>query len=362
MKIRRSILWGCIGAVVVLMLVIWFARRPTNTPVEIITAPDATEPAPGQSRQQIPSSSRTNAQTVTPGAPATSVSPPPSTNNKVERMREVLSSLNDMPIVFYGKVEDQFGNPVAGAEITGHTIIYNGVTAGIDRYSTTSDAAGFFRLNAGKGESLGVAPRKQGYALATTATEFKYSQLYEGHHVPNPNDPVVMKMWKLQGVEPLLRISQRHKFQYAGKPVNFDLLTGKIVPTGGDIRITVNRSPGILSSRDRQDWGVKIEAVNGGIMDSSGQEAVTYWAPESDYQSSIALTFSTNAPYKWFDGFTQGFFVKSRDGQVYSKLGISFGINYSPDEPMDITLSGVVNTNGSRNWEGDPNTAKTIGQ
>lgn len=263
---------------------------------------------------------------------------------------------NDVPIVFYGKLEDQFGNPVVGAEITGSTIIDNGVSAGVDRYLTTSDAAGFFKLNAGKGESLGVGPRKQGYALATTETEFKYSRLYQGHHLPDPNNPVIMKMWKLQGAEPLLRINQRYKFHYTGQPVNFDLVAGKMVSDGGDIKITVNRALGVVSERTLQDWGVKIEGVDGGIKDSFGQEAVTYWAPETGYESEKNFIFSTNAPYKWNGGFTKGFFVLGRKGQFYGKLGISFSINQEPDEPIDIRFSGIANTNGSRNWEGDPNT------
>jgi hypothetical protein len=41
---------------------------------------------------------------------------------------------------------------------------------------------------------------------------------------------------------------------------------------------------------------------------------------------------------------------------VYSKLGLSFRINENPDDFMYITLGGVASTNGSRNWEGDPNT------
>jgi hypothetical protein len=41
---------------------------------------------------------------------------------------------------------------------------------------------------------------------------------------------------------------------------------------------------------------------------------------------------------------------------VYSKLGLSFRINSDPDGLMNITIGGVANANGSRNWEGDPNT------
>jgi hypothetical protein len=61
--------------------------------------------------------------------------------------------------------------------------------------------------------------------------------------------------------------------------------------------------------------------------------------------------FSTNAPYKWFEEFNQGFFLVSRNGQVYSKLGLSFRISRTLDDFMYVTFSGVASTNGSRNWE-----------
>jgi hypothetical protein len=45
------------------------------------------------------------------------------------------------------------------------------------------------------------------------------------------------------------------------------------------------------------------------------------------------------------------FFIQSRNGQVYSKVHLLFGINDTPDGFMNITFNGVANTNGSRNWE-----------
>jgi len=50
----------------------------------------------------------------------------PSSNprkSRAEEMRAGLSMLNNVTIAFYGKVEDQFGDPIANAEITG-SIIY----------------------------------------------------------------------------------------------------------------------------------------------------------------------------------------------------------------------------------------------
>ena len=343
---------------------LWFAnRKSVETPLTASAGTNAPVPASiaaAASQAIIPAYTNAPAAKITGSVASPSMSP---LEGKGKRMTEALSILNDVPIVFYGKLIDQFGNPLAGAEITGSTIIYNGQTSRAlgKRLPSVMPMVCSDSMLA-KGESLGVMPRKQGYALATSGTEFKYSHLYQGYHVADPNNPVVIKMWKQQGAEPLLRISQRYKLHPTDEPLNFDLLTGKVVPLGGDIEITVGRAPGIVSERTLQDWSVRVEAVDGGLMDSSGQEAVTYWAPESGYQQSDSFIFSTNAPHKWSGGFTQGFFFTSRNGQIYGKLGLSFHINSEPDGFMNVVFGGVLNTNGSRNWEDDPDTMKAVGQ
>ena len=342
----------CVAIVVLTVLVVWFARRPAKTavPVAALSQPVETVAAtPAPRATNVPDSIIGH---VTVPTPSNAVSAP--RKSKEQETLEILSTKNDIPIVFYGRVEDQFGNPVVGAEITGSTIIYNGVRMGGQKVVTTSDANGFFQLNAGKGESLGIMPKKAGYTLATADTEFKYSKLNPHPYVPDAGNPTVIKMWKLQGAGSLVGIDQHYKLHYTDTPINFDLLTGQIVPVGGDIKLTVNRSPGVMSGRNRLDWSVQVEAVDGGVMESGGQDAITFSAPESGYQPSDTLTFSTNAPYKWYGLFNQGFFVMSRNGQVYSKFGLSFRINENPDDFMYVTLSGVASTNGSRNWEVTP--------
>jgi len=224
----------------------------------------------------------------------------------------------------------------------------------------STDANGLFTLSGYKGESLSLVPKKAGYAMASTNRFANYSRLFpdEERAHPDPSNPAVIKMWKLQGAEPLTGISKQYKLHYTDAPVYFDLLAGQIVPGGGDLKITVSRAPGIMSGRNPLDWSLRIEAVDGGLMDSSGRELVTYEAPETGYQPSEIFTFSTNAPNKWFEGFDQGFFVMSRSRQVFTKLGFSFTINYDPEDYMYLSFRGLASTNGSRNWEGDPNTLK----
>ena len=173
MKIRRSILWLGATAMVLLVLVIWFAKKPAET--SLPTAGETnTAPPPSTERAATPPKHKvdTNAPAASAAAASANVPAGPARDKK-EQMREGLAALNDVPIVFYGKLEDQFGNPVVGAEITGSTIVYNGTASHGQRVVATSDANGFFQLNGGNGESLGMMPRKDGYVLAATNTEFK---------------------------------------------------------------------------------------------------------------------------------------------------------------------------------------------
>ena len=362
MKIRSSIIWLCAIVAMLLALVVLLVKKPTGgasfSSSETNTLPSNGKPTvQGQSR--IDAVARANAPA---GRAAVGTSPSnPSGQTKDEQMKQGLAALNDVPIDFYGRLEDQFGNPVAGAQIKGDIRIYNGVQATVQHLTTTSDDRGAFQVHGEHGEALYVVPVKEGYALASTGTEFKYSAMYEQHFSPDPNNPTVVKMWKLQGAEPLVRFDKDLQFRYSGTPVRIDLLTGQLVPDGGDLKITVNRPPGIISGRNRQDWGVQIDAVDGGLIETSMNEArVTYAASDTGYQPSDTQMASSNG--HGVELIQQMFFVKSRNGQVYSKVFLSIGINQQPDEPMYVEFRGVANANGSRNWEGDPNTMIKAGQ
>jgi hypothetical protein len=358
MKIRHSVFWFAAVCALLVALLMWFGRKPAEKPSPTVAdtnvAPQHVEHSATEPNQTKSAPARSNAPVARLAPSASAPATPLKTEG--EKIREGLAEMNDVPIVFYGKLEDQFRNPVPGAQIAGNTIIYNGSGSGAKHLSVTSDANGFFQINAGKGESLGIWPRKEGYALATTGTEFKYSYMYPEHFTPDANNPVIFKMWKLQGAEPLTGIDQRYKFRFTDGPVNFDLLAGKIVPTGGDIKITISRSPGIVSERTLQDWSVQVEAVDGGLIKTSVAEArVTFQLPDEGYPASDLFIMSTNPPNKWFGGVDQMYFVKSRNGQAYSKLNFGVSINQKPEEYVRVELHGELNPNGSRNFEADAN-------
>lgn len=349
MKMRRSIFWFIIVIAALIALALWHGRKqPTKT--SAIAAMETNAPPPTATVPNAPMSPPVHANA--PIAPTVSNVPTPPTESKEQQMREGLAELNNEDVVLYGRVIDQFGAPVAGATVTGSVQVNNGTRVGSDKISLLTDGNGFFTISGYKAKALGIWVTKEGYVMATTNTYFIYSLLWSAarRFTPDPNNPTVIKMWKLQGAEPLVDISKEYKLPFTSAPINFDLVAGKIVPTGGDVRITVNRPAGEVSEHNPQDWGFEIEAVDGGLIETSGkEEAVTFAAPENGYQSSDTLTASSNR--HGIGIIQQAFFVQSRNGQVYSKLGLSFGINRTPDGLMDITFSGVANPNSSRNWE-----------
>jgi hypothetical protein len=161
----------------------------------------------------------------------------------------------------------------------------------------------------------------------------------------------VIKMWKLQGAEPLAVLNLNCNLHYTENPISFDLLAATSVPSGGDLQVIITRSPGPISQRSRGDWSIQLIPVNGGIMEPPYNTSyVTFEAPENGYQSNYLVEMKHDEP-AWFDNINKAFFLVSRNRQVYSKFSLSFRINNEPDGFMYFTLRGVANTNGSRNWE-----------
>ncbi|MGA3284347.1 MAG: carboxypeptidase-like regulatory domain-containing protein [Verrucomicrobiota bacterium] len=353
MKTRRSVFWFVIVVAALIALVLWLGKKqPVQTQPTAAVETNAAPPAATATSAPVSAPVHSNATPAAQAVPRAPVPTPP-LKTKEQQMREGLAELNDEDVVLYGRVIDQFGSPVAGAAVKGSIQVNNGTRVGSDKISLVTDGNGFFTVSGYKGKALGIYVSKTGYVMATTNTYFVYSLLWpeSQRYVPDVGNPTVIKMWKLQGAEPLVSIDKTYKLRYTGVPMNFDLVTGEIVPAGGDLKITVNRSLGEVSEHNPQDWSVQVEAVDGGLIETTVAESrVTYAAPEDGYQPSAAFEMSTTTQ-SWHAAVDQMFFFESRNGKAFSKVRLILGINETPDGFMDITFSGVANTNGSRNWE-----------
>lgn len=256
MKIRRSIFLFVAVVAVLIALVLWYGKKqpvetppPTSIETNTVSSAASTPSAPaGVPVHTNASSAQAATNTIAPA------------QDKGAQIKEGLAALNDVPIAFYGRLEDQLGNPVTGAQIAGSIRIYNGVQSKVEHLTTMSDGNGMFQIKGGKGESLGLMPHKDGYVLATTGTEFKCSYMYTGHFTPDPNNPAVIKMWKLQGAEPLVSLDKTYKLQYTSAPIYFDMIAGKTVASDGDLKIMVNRPDGIISQQHPRIGAFKLRS------------------------------------------------------------------------------------------------------
>jgi len=350
MRIRRSIIWLIAVVVVVIAVVLWFGRkRPEASPALISSATNVASQTTAIPTTKGGASVQTNVRPAnTPIVVNQPASPP--LQGKVAILKEILQA-NDANIVFYGQLEDQFSNAVSSADISFSVQYEDAKARGIHRGQVVSDANGFFTISGYQGASLTMLPRKAGYTLATTDTSFRYSQLQPGYFVPDANNPVIIKMWKLGSAKPLTAINKTFKLPYTDAPIFFDLLTGKIVPAGGDLEAIVTRAPGVITGRNHGDWSIKLVPVSGGILETDYHTAqVTFEAPAGGYQDNYFVQMKPDDP-GWYDNIQKMFFLTSRDGQVYSKLLFDFEINDDPNGLMYFQFRGVASTNGSRNWE-----------
>lgn len=355
MKIERSTFWLCVGAALLLLLVVWVSKRADTTqhvkedsPTKTVEQPSAIRP---DRRETVLATLPRSNDAVATTIPNAAASKPTST--KEELTREALSSLNDVPIDFYGKLQDQFGNAVAGAEITGSVIFDNGSSNGVRNVQTTSDANGLFALHGGNGESLSVMPRKEGYALASTKAGFKYSHFYpEERYLPDASQPAVIEMRKLQGAERLIRFRTKAYVSLDGTPNAFDLQTGRRVESGGDIVLSID-SPASPDSILQYDWTAKIQAVGGGLINwnDAGFENM-FLAPEDGYERELVIGHQRGAK-PWSSRFTGNFYFRSRNGAAYGKLSIGIVTDVVKGESVPVTISSYVNPAGSRNLELD---------
>jgi hypothetical protein len=346
MKKLRLILLGAL--IVGLVLLLWHWQSPRSTR----ESTGATSPAAPVSvdKPQTPLPTPPPTQSSTEGATAPQA-------NKREQMRSLLGAVNHKAIEFYGKVVDQQGAPLPDVDVYASVIYNSGLSAGMDKKQTKTDAAGLFSISGMKGRTLGIGLDKDGYEYGGDQGPFQFTEMVaeaERYH-PDKRNPIVFRMWKLQGAEPLIYFERRaFKLPSDGTPVRIDLATGKKVASGGDLIVTLQQpmaQPG--QWLHHYAWNAELKA--GGLMEST--DALMYLAPEDGYRASLVYGEKGDERLQNFT-INKRFYLKTADGR-YARVKMDLTSQTNPDHPSTIGLIWWLNpTPGHRNLEFDP--AKTI--
>jgi hypothetical protein len=247
------------------------------------------------------------------------------------------------PIEFYGKVIDQHGDPVVGANVEcGWTTV--GATP---KAHLTTDANGNFEIKGIQGKGMIVDTRAKGYHRGASARgSFEYSAFYESiYHVPDKNNPVIFQLWKLEGAEPMYWWRIHQPISVKGERLWFDTTTGKVGATG-DVAISTER--GTTYAPRQFDYTITVEAGPGGGIFVRNEEMM-FEAPEGGYQPSFTVEQLGQGESMKLDQNLR-FYLKTPTGKYAAvKLEVS---HYMVPE-ADVTMVVYFNPSGSRNLQYD---------
>ncbi len=267
--------------------------------------------------------------------------------DKEVAMAELMTLQDNQSLDFYGKVIDQFGQPVVGAEVTAQIGLSMGAGS---THKAQTDANGYFQFTGLRGHSLNLVPQKNGYQM-------------EGHGIKGPNGPEtssndrgIYAMWKLKGPEPMIHNDlYNNKIQPDGRTYMIDFQKNQIsegTNSPGDMLVQIQRPPQI-KPREKFDWSFVMTAIDGGFIEVTNDVYLNE-APEKGYQPQYEMKrYATNViNYASWPTFRtdRTFYLKSRGGKVYGHFQIK---ELEPDYRgmAAIRIESYVNPAGSRNLE-----------
>lgn len=330
---------GLLPILALLVLCWWFFTNKTSVSVAA-----ASPSASTVTHAQFPSStSSSSALTATSSAPAASGSIPEYAKERWKKTLAVLESENRKSLDMHGKVIDQYGQPVVGAQVRGSILLNKGVTRSKDDiHYTETDAQGLFSFIGVHGVTMGIWPQKEGYYYDLRLNTLR-KENYHGSH----ENPDVFVMWKLKGAEHLIRDDKFYGIQPDGRVYTIDLIKGtkrEGAFPDGDLLVRIQRTSE-LSPTSKCEWSCSVQVIQGGLI-----EATTLYlneAPEGEYQNQYSVSNSDGS-----QEFNKTFYLKTRSGHAHGWIKIQVIPNYN-----DIAIfkfQSLVNPSGSRNLEVDP--------
>jgi hypothetical protein len=275
--------------------------------------------------------------------------------------RRVIATVRDaaqkanQPVEFYGRVVDQDANPIPAVRVKlsvrwTHELLPGTAKDEFNRFELTTDAEGLFTLTDTKGSLLSVAAlEKEGYDPSPRAAQqsfWYWAATPDRKYTPDSHHPEIFRMWKKAGAERLVRKGIASPLRYDGTPTTLDLVTGS-GGNIGDLRVTLVRNhQQIASSQHNYEWTLTMEALNGGLIESSDEQM--YRAPDDGYQPKFVVHMLASDP-KWAGQKSFNLYVKLR-GNLYGRVEVKALVD-SDRATTPFYVTSFINPSGSRNLE-----------
>lgn len=250
---------------------------------------------------------------ATPGRVAL-VSPPTQPSPSVDVQRQRFTAAFLTPITFYGRVVDQHGAPISGADVK--LSANDKILRPSSEYTRKTDQSGNFEISGIVGLALAVAVSKPGYlkiphheAPPTSSGLFDYG-VGTRPHQPDKSAPVVFRLYKLGKIEPLVKIGEKN-FRIArdGTPLSI------AVEEQGAHQVILrcwNQELQRPVGQRQYDWRFEINVPNGGLLVRN--DAFAFEAPQEGYASSDTVEMPASLGNQWRSFAERSYFIRFADG------------------------------------------------
>jgi len=260
---------------------------------------------------------------------------------------------SDTAVIFYGRVLDQYGQPVVKAKITAGKEYFNTFSMrfiGVETVKTETDAAGNFTFTGLLIKKLyirSIAKRCYEAAPETCSRSYSYDEGGNGPLFrPVSDKPVVFVLNKKCDPGLVVNTKCRMLLRPIWEGFTIDLFKGfsdpltKISKDG----ITPDIQVFIAPAQNQDVYTMEITATgeNNGLAEKQGEPHV---APDRGYMPGMAYTFKKDKEIK-----KVLLYHKGRGGKVYSRLEI---VLTPVDEGIRITAELFTNIEGLKNTDFD---------
>lgn len=334
---RRIVLIACLLVIILAALCILRRREPKTAP----QAQTAQTSVPSPLTAVTP-----NHETEPPNAPIPDIPGASLTGVDKENVGKIIAAFG-APIVFFGKVVDQTGNPVKDAKV--YYSAADQYFGDSSKYQGISDSIGRFSITGIRGAGVYVEVSKEGYDRIPdeSYSSFGYG-VPSGKRPPTKGTPAIFTLRKKTEAEPLIAIDRDVIVPKDGTPVEVSLKTGKAVLSGkGDLKIECWADDGQKDVQRRYHWRFRLSVPDGGLVERT-DTTFAFQAPADGYEPSEEFEMPPSVE-RWKDSFDTSYFVRLRDG-TYARM--RFRITTGGDHYASIT-SYLNPQPGSRNLEFD---------
>jgi len=255
-------------------------------------------------------------------------------NTGPEGKKKALDEAYKAPIDFWGKVVDQDGKPIEGADAKFTINTEPDPYGNLPTEHVQSDGDGLFSLTGKRGLSLSVWVSKDGYYSTSekSGANLNYS-LKGGVNQPFPtsDNPTLFVLKKKGSPAALVHKQLQLQIPKDGAPVEVNLAQGRVTGAGqGDLKIESWVAPNGKDVAHTYPWKCQVTVTGGGLQVKTGD--LDFEAPTDGYQPQEEVAMAANAP-QWKRDMMREYFLQVSGGRY---VRMSFWMHNGASNFVDL--------------------------